>query len=333
MSTSESSRLTPAQLADDLEKSMHVFWENVALLEPDELESAQVMEGWTPKSLVAHLAFWDDFETRRMAAVLAGEPVQGRFVRPVADNDARARQDASRAWDEIVAEAEAARQRLVDFTRSLPPEALAREYAEGDRTLTLLDDIQYLVRHPRMHANDLWQYCGSMARWSRPALRAMMEAQNTNLMDSITGLTEATMVSTPVCGVWTIRDVLAHVMSWNELCVHLLAQWPEPDPATIQEWDWQPGDTMDSMNARLLAARAHLTIIDIADGLATCHRRIMTAFDRFRDADLTSEGLTWGGPGVLSCFFYEIFHHEAEHAAQIWAYRAGEATNRPAGEP
>jgi hypothetical protein len=64
-------------------------------------------------------------------------------------------------------------------------------------------------------------------------------------------------------------------------------------------------------------------MIEIADGLTTEFRRMMRAFDKASDDKLNSEGLTWGGPGVMANFFYEIFTHEAEHAAQIWAYRAG----------
>ncbi|MCC6169630.1 MAG: DinB family protein [Caldilineaceae bacterium] len=324
MTTPQQPLPSPAQLADDLAKAMHILWDVVAQLEPDEIESAQVSDGWTPKAVVAHIAFWDDFQTRRMAAALTGESAQGGFARPATDNDTRALHDASRSWDEIAAEAQAARAYLVDFTRTLLPEALGRDYPEGERTLSLLGQIKHMARHVHEHRRAVEHYCGSPARWSRPALRALMEAQNTNLLDSIAGLSEVTMVATPVCGVWSIRDVLAHVLSWNEYCVHLLAQWPEPNPATIAEWLWQPGDTMDSMNARLMEARTQLTIIEIADGLATCHRKIMTAFDRFGDADLQSEGHAWGGPGVLSGFFYEIALHEAEHATQVWAYRAGE---------
>src|SRR5690606_8787177 len=149
MTHSKPAQPTPAQLADALANSMHALWEIVALLDADELESARVMAEWTPKSLVAHVAFWDDFETRRMAAVLSGEAAQTGFAKAVADNDARARRDANRPWDEIAAEAQTARQRLIDFTRHLSPEALARGYSEGERTLSLLDKIQYLVRHPQ----------------------------------------------------------------------------------------------------------------------------------------------------------------------------------------
>ena len=319
---------TPDQLADALERSMRLLWETVALLEPDELESARLPGGWTPKALVAHIAFWDDYQTRRMAAAYRGESATAGFARPATDNDARAAEDEARPWEEVAAAAQAARANLVAFARSLPPEALARDYPEGDQTLSLLERLQHMARHVRSHCRELQLYCGSMQRWTRPALRDLMAEQHTNLMDSIGGLTEATMVSAQVCGVWTIRDVLAHVLSWNEYCAHLLAQWPPPDPATVAEWAWRDGDTMDTVNERLLAARAHLSLIDIADGLSTYHRKIMTAFDRFSDAQLNEEGQTWDGVGPLSCFFFEIYAHEAEHAAQIWAYRAGEV---PAG--
>jgi hypothetical protein len=325
MSTAAPAQLpTPAQLADALAASMHGFWETVALLEPDELETPCLEGGWTPKAVVAHVAFWDDYQTRRMEAALTGASAQTGFARPVTDNDERALDDQDRPWSEIEAAAQAARDRLVAFARTLPPEALAHEYPEGDRTLSLVERLQHMARHVRNHRRDLQRYCGSMTRWSRPALRALMVEQHENLMDSMGGLSEATMLAEQVCGHWTIRDVLAHVLSWSEYCVHLLTHWPEPDAALVSEWAWQEGDTMAIMDERLLAARTHLTMIDIADGLSTCHRKIMTAFDRFSDADLQSEGMTWGGPGVLSNFFFEIYTHEAEHAAHIWAYQTGE---------
>jgi hypothetical protein len=201
---------------------------------------------------------------------------------------------------------------------------LAHDYAEGERTLSLLGQLQHMVRHTRRHAAALFAYCGSMRRWPRPALRSLLEQQYANLLDSVAGLTETTMGTVQVCGIWSIRDVLAHVLSWNEGCVQFLAGWPEPDPATVAKWTWQPGDTMDGMNGRLMAARAGLDPVAIADGLATAHRKMMTIFDRMSDGELQSEGLTWGGPGVLSCFFFEVAMHEAEHAVQIWGYRAGE---------
>ncbi len=313
---------TPDQLAADLTAAMDHLWEEIAELEPHEWETAQVAPGWTPKAVLAHVAFWDDYDRRRMEAALAGMS-RGAFARPAADNDARAARDADRPWDEVVAAATAARAALVTFARELPPAALAATYAEGDRQFSVLAQLQHLARHTAEHAASLHAYCGSLARWTRAGLRAMMEEQHANLLDACAGLDEATMLATAVCGVWSIRDVLAHVASWNELCARLVVQWPEPDPATIREWAWQPGDTMAAMNDRLMAARRDLTLIEVYDALSTYHRRILSAYDRTADVDLESVGATWGAPGPLGCFLYEVYVHEAEHAAQIWAYRAG----------
>ena len=76
-------------------------------------------------------------------------------------------------------------------------------------------------------------------------------------------------------------------------------------------------------NERLLASRQAMTLIEIYDALSTYHRRMLSAFDRFSDAELASTGVTWDEPEPLACFYYEVYAHEAEHAAQIWAYRAG----------
>ena len=312
----------PAELADELDYSAYLFWETLAEMEPAEIETAQLGSGWTAKALVAHLAFWDEYQLTRMQAALAGNSRAG-YARPLIDNDARAMEDADRPWDEVEQAAKIARQRLVEFARALSPDVLIQVYQEGGNQFSVLKQLQHMAHHVRTHRREIQAYCGSLDRWGRAGLRTLMVEQHDNLMNSIAGLAEETMLSTQVCGTWSIRDVLAHVLSWNEYCAKLLKQWPEPDPATIAEWSWLEGDSMASMNDRLMAARANLTLIEIADGLTTEHRRIMRLFDRASEADLRSEGLTWGGPGVMSCFLYEISVHEAEHAAQIWAFRAG----------
>ena len=313
---------TPAQLADDLVVAMQHFWEAVGEFEAHELETAAIAPGWTPKAVVAHVAFWDDYQRKRIEAALAGTSREG-YARPATANDARAAADAARSWDEVVEAAVAARAQLVTLARGLRSDALAATYAEGDRQFSVLGQLQHMARHTRQHAAELHAYCGSPARWTRAGMRAMMEEQHANLLDACAGLDEATMLATPVCGGWSIRDVLAHVASLNEYCAILITHWPEPDPATIREWEWQPGDTIATQNERLMVPRRAMTLIEIYDALSTYHRRMLTAFDRFSEAELASVGATWGEPGPLGCFFYEIYVHEAEHAAQIWAYRAG----------
>jgi hypothetical protein len=321
---------TPAQLAADLEYALMLFWETWAELEAEEVAQAAVMPGWTPQALAAHIAFWDDYQRRRMVAIVDGTAPAAGFPRPAVDNDARAQADSARPWSEVEAAINTAHAALVDFARRLDPAALTTDYRDGDRPFSALKQLQHMRGHVLEHRRELQLYLGSVARWGRHGLRRLLVEQHDNLLNAVAGLSEATMMTTPVCGVWNIRDVLAHVWGWNEYCRTLLQHWPEPDPAVIAPWAWQPGETMDDFNARLLERLLPRTIIEIADGLATEQRRILTIFDQTDEAALHSAGLTWGGPGVLSCFYYEIAVHQAEHAAQIWAFRAGRAAEEAA---
>lgn len=309
------------QVADHLQAAYDSLWHTLALLEPTELETGRLDNQWTPKTLLAHVAFWDERQRQRMEAALRGATAQTGFTFPALGNDERAALDEARSWDEVVAAADTARQALITFARSLGPADLERDYPEGEQPLSLAKLLAHMVRHTQLHTGALYRYAGSMQRWARPALRTFIIRQHNNLMDGISGLTEETMVTTPVCGFWSIRDVLTHVLAWHEFSFVVLQGWPRVAPEKLGPW-YGDGDT-DALNARLLAERTHLTMIEICDGLMTHHRRILRAFDRTSEEELRSSGdYGWGEEGALSGLFYSLALHEAEHAEAIWRFRA-----------
>ncbi|MCX6050461.1 MAG: DinB family protein [Chloroflexi bacterium] len=319
---------TPTPYAERLQRSYADLGEALALLEAEEVAQASLQSGWSPKSLVAHVAFWDDFQLRRMQAAMRGETI-GTIVWPSHDNEQRAQIDSQRDWAVIIAEADLARQRLVEFAQGLSPEHLAATYPIYEDVSSLSHLLEHMVRHTQTHTAELQRYCGSMQRWQRADLRKFLAQQHINLMDSIAGMTEATILSAQVCGHWSIRDVLAHVLSWNEFAYLVLRQWPQPDKAALQAWLPAVGATgshkFDAVNERLLAAKSDLDIIGVADWLTTYHRRTLRLFDKFSDAELASEGdYVWSETGEAARLFYEFAVHEAEHAAQIWHYRVKE---------
>jgi hypothetical protein len=317
------------ELADNVAYAGLLFWETLAELEVEEIESVQLGAridgpGRTAKMMVADLAYCDERGLRLIQTALTGTPLSP-VPRSQMDRDARVQEVAKRPWLEVEEAAKAVHRRLIDFARTLTSLQLAVELVEGTTTLTVAQKLQERMDALFAQRRTVQAYCGCLDRWGRAGLRKLMVEQHDNLMNSMAGLTEETMLAVQVCGDWTIRDVFAHVLSWNEYCWLLLRHWPQPDPETIRQWQWLEGDSRATFNRRQLAARANLTMIEIADGLTTEYRRMLRVFDRASDADLRSEGLTWGGLGVMSNYFYEIFIHEAEHAAQIWAYRAAVA--------
>lgn len=315
--------MNPAQeLADQLQAAYDSLCRTFGLLHVEEIETGQMENGWSPKALMAHIAFWDEYQTARMQAALEQSTATGGIARPTMDNDERAAADHQRSWETILAAADLARSRMIDFTRSLDTTQLTADYPEGDGTLSLTRLLEQMVRHTRIHAQELQQYCGSMQRWSRGELRELMVQQHANLMDGISRLSEEEILTAEVCGRWTIRDLLVHVLSWNEYASVVLQQWPNAAHEALTPW--LDGNGVDAINASLLAERAELTMIDICDGLMTHHRRLLRAFDKATDAQLGGLGdYGWGEEGTLSNFFYGFALHEAEHAEDLWRYRAG----------
>jgi uncharacterized damage-inducible protein DinB len=320
---SERPEPTPAHLARQLENSFAGLLATLALLEPAEIESARLENGWTPQAVVAHVAFWDEVQLRRMQDALAGRSATTGFVRPPESNDERAAADDARSLDAVMAAAHSARRAMVEFAAGLTPAQLAQGYTEGDNTLSLVERLTHMANHARSHARDIGAYCGSMRRWRRDRLRTFLIQQHANLMDSIAGLDEATILGTHVCGFWSIRDVLAHVLSRNEFGYLVMKGWPQVDHATISPWI--SGGDSDAINANLLAARADLDMIAIVDWLTTYHRRLLTRYAKLGDAELASIGdQGWGTQGELADLLFSLALHATEHAEDIWRFRAGE---------
>ena len=310
----------PETLAAELRESHAGLLHTLALLEPQEIEYGCMANEWTPKALIAHVAFWDNVQTRRMQAALDGSSATTGFVPPAATNDERAVADAEQPLEVLLSAADAAREGLVRFVAGISPEQLAQPLPEGDASLLLHQCIVHMIHHTYMHDRDLWSYCGSMQRWTRSRLRAFLVQQEENLMASIGGLSEAVLTHMRVDGDWTIRDSLVHILAWREYGYLVAKHWPAVDAARIAAWRTDEG--VDALNARLRQARTALHMIDIADGLTTYHRRLMKLFDQASDADLASTGAYgWGDQGALSAFFFGLTHHEMEHAARIWEFR------------
>ncbi len=290
----------------------------LAQLEPEELENAHLNNGWTPRAVLAHVAFWDDAQRRRMQEALAGART---WARPPSDNDNRAASE-QRPFAEVLAEAEESRAALIAFAESLSPEELARDYPEDDHTLSFDKLLRHMGNHTRQHADELFRYVASLRRWGRARLRNLLSVQHEMMMDSIAGLDEATILSTHVAGGWTLRDQLVHLLAWSEYGWLVLADWPTAAPAALAEWMAADGETEDDVNARLLANRADMNMIAVVDMLATWHRRTLARLDALDEAALAVSGdYGWGEEGELCGFLYRICLHQAEHALEIWETR------------
>ena len=310
---------THEEYTDRLIRSYQRFSESLALLEPAEYTAACLPDGWTPVAIVAHAAFWDDYQRRRMEAALTGAWAE-QMPRPAEDNDTRAEADGSRAWEDVLAEADANRKKLIDFSHSLTPEQIAAVYREDGKERPVLQILlEQMARHVREHGQTIHAYCGSWQRWGRAGFRVFYARQSWNFLDTISGLSEHTCLTVPVVGEWRVREMLAHVLVWDEYCYQLAKQWPTVDMATLTPWVER---SFDEVNARLVGEKAAMGMIDLLDALVTVHRRILRCYDKLSDEAIQAVAeYGWGQKDTLMGVLYTFASHTAEHAAHIYEAR------------
>ncbi len=135
-------------------------------------------------------------------------------------------------------------------------------------------------------------------------------------MDCLGQLTEEELTSAPAVGMWTVKDVLAHVWSWLEEANQTIKAWQGPRP-------WQAGVVYDdAWNEAQVAGRESLPLITVVDGIMGAHRRLMHQLELADEETLAGVGVApWGAQMPLVDFFYAMAEHYYEHANDLRAYQ------------
>lgn len=331
----ESSSGLGGEHAEKLRRSYLNFRWPLFLLRPEEHTRPCLESGWSPIAAAAHIAYWDRYQLQRMQAAVNPEPGEPVPV-PVETNDERAASE-SRSWEAVLAEADEAREALILFALSLSDEQIEAEYVDRGKSSRIVKQLlERMPQHVDEHAKEVHQYCFALERWGRARLFEFYRRHFNSLLDAITGLTEESCITVPVCGRWTVRDLLCHILAWDQFILELIKRWPDASMPELRakgsgkgavdgedDFSQWMGEDVDSVNARLQGSRAELTMIEVLDGLATCHRRIIGRCRKLSDEELCTEvEYDRGESGNVVNLLVSMSAHTADHAAEIYAARA-----------
>ena len=145
--------------------------------------------------------------------------------------------------------------------------------------------------------------------------------ERARLFHALLGVSASDLESAQVCGDWSPRDVLAHIIAWEryvyDVVRYLRARQPvPPSPETSDE---------DAYNARAVAVWRAKPLQELLDTLAIAHRQLTVAVAGCSQAQLDFAPSSGTGSESLAGYVMSIIQHDAEHAAQI---RAGRAPSR-----
>lgn len=136
------------------------------------------------------------------------------------------------------------------------------------------------------------------------------------------GQVPADMIDEPgACGVWSIRQIMAHLASYEVVLVDVIAslageaETPHLDAFTTQ------GPAFNDLEVE---ARNERDLESILDELQRAHDASLAALDALPPERVTQPGfLPWYGEeySLDDLIVYQYYGHKREHAAQIEAFR------------
>jgi len=147
-----------------------------------------------------------------------------------------------------------------------------------------------------------------------------LHAARGTLLQAIEGLTNDQMLRVGAAGLWSVKDVLAHLVSWEAELVTVLSQLEQHKRRVPRIVDI---DDIDEWNAEQYHINAPRPLEAVLEDFYGVHRQLIAAIERLDDNLLDNNRLfPWMEGEPLSYLIAEnAIWHEEEHAEDIRAWR------------
>lgn len=124
-----------------------------------------------------------------------------------------------------------------------------------------------------------------------------------------------------VCGVWSVRDIVAHLAAFEHLIIEVLQSFVEGGPTTLLDRQRENGELFNEVE---VAARHHLTAAEVLAEYDEARGHAIPLVARIPPELCRQPGTIPGYGGDYSLedlIVHKAYGHKREHAAQINVYR------------
>jgi uncharacterized damage-inducible protein DinB/predicted RNase H-like HicB family nuclease len=280
------------------------------------LTEVPMLDSWTVKDLLAHVAAWDCWEERTMKCMVAGGTPDFTAVQDFdASNAAFVAEWCDRPLAEILAELQAARADWVAWLESLSEEEFFRyrSYAGWDWSFSVVP-LQVQWQHDAEHAAQIAAWREAEGLKGKTGPRAVLLAALAAVRDEL--LTAAALVPPEewalrlVCGEWTLKDVLGHVADWEWVGVEGLQQMAAGHAPQIERIE-----SIEAWNQAHAEARHDQPWEEVWADLHAARRALLEVLEGMEQASLArSFPFPWGPEGTAYQWVCVYFRHDREHA-------------------
>ena len=191
-----------------------------------------------------------------------------------------------------------------------------------DEPWTARKVLRRALEHEQEHTGQAREILAAHRRW----LLARLAAERAGLISSLLGLGEATLTAHLVTGEWTVKDLLAHSAAWE--------RWEERNMRAIVLGEapvLAATEDADKMNAAFVDAWRERSLDEVLDELREARGGWVCWLESLPEevfcAPYSFGGHDWLFPDLLQLYW----DHDAEHAAQIRAWREAEGLRSESG--
>jgi hypothetical protein len=141
------------------------------------------------------------------------------------------------------------------------------------------------------------------------------------VLQTIDGFPESAWETPGACGVWSVKDIIAHLASYEQVLVDILTTFTNGGPTpTLNTYIELGGQFNDSEVSR----RKEKTMQEVLAELNDAHAQTMSLIVKIPLETLRQAGtLPWYGMdySLDDVIVYMYYGHKREHSAQIAAFR------------
>jgi uncharacterized damage-inducible protein DinB len=279
------------------------------------LTEVPVLDDWTVKDLLAHIAAWDRWELREMKRMAGRESPDLSAVWDVDGYNAAvvaAWQDRTLA--EVLAELQDARAAWVAWLQALPEEKFFRQRLFEGEDWSFPGCLEIQWQHDAEHAAQVaaWREAEGLKEETGPkaVLLAALNAGRDELLAAAALVPSDERVSRPVCGEWTLKDVLGHVADWEWFGVEGLRQMAAGNVPQVEHVQ-----DIDAWNQTHAEARRDQPWEDVWADFHAARRALLEVLKGMEQAGLAqSFPFPWGPEGTAYQWVRVYLAHDREHA-------------------
>lgn len=137
------------------------------------------------------------------------------------------------------------------------------------------------------------------------------------LENALKGLTDTDMVKAPVTGGWSGKDILAHIVSWEQSFIKWYQTGLRGEKQVMPVWD-QPG-VLDDINRQIYERNVNLELSNVKKEFHASYKLILKTVEKVsEEAMFTPARYDWTGKDTLADYIWvNTGRHYFEHLAAI----------------